>query len=153
LTHLGYESIAGWSPDGKQLYYAIPASTSDGFLLKKVNVTTGEASDMFVLKDSSRKAPMPAVSPDGNWIAYRGADNASLYLIRMDGAAGRKLIEPPSPNYAITGIAWGPGRGLLGVSLMTPEVPDGQVILLQPDGCEAYILPALQGELDGLLIP
>lgn len=153
LSNLGYETIAGWSPDGRRLYYAIPSSSNDGFLLRAADVATGEASDLFVLKESSRKAPMPAVSPDGNWIAYRGADNASLYLIRIDGTEGHRVIEAPSPTSAITGIAWGPGSGLLGVSMITPETQNGEIILLQPEGCEAYILSTLHGELDGLFIP
>lgn len=158
LSNLGYESIAGWSPDGKELYFAIPSSTNDGFLLRAAEVTTGEMSDLFVLADSSGKAPMPTVSPDGNWIAYRGSDNSSLYLVRMDGSGaafgseGHKIIELPA-GYAITGIAWGPGDNMLGVSLITPETPDGVILLMQPDNCEAYILPALHGYLEGLFIP
>jgi Tol biopolymer transport system component len=153
LSNLGYESIAGWSPDGRQLYYAIPDSGGEGWLLKSVEVETGAVSDLFVLKDSSRKAPYPVVSPDGNWIAYRRVDNGSLYLMRMDGTQGRLLVEKPSPAYAISGIAWGPGGDLLGVSMLTPEAPDGLVILMRWETCETYILPSLLGELDGLLIP
>lgn len=152
LSNLGYESIAGWSPDGKELYFAIPSSTNDGFLLRAAEVTTGEVSDLFVLEDSSGKAPMPTVSPDGNWIAYRGSDNSSLYLVRMDGSEGHKVIELPS-SYAITGIAWGPGSGLLGVSLITPDTPDGVIVLMQPDNCETYLLPNLTGMLEGFFIP
>ena len=153
LSTLGYESIAGWSPDGKQLYYAIPDSSDKGWLLKSVEVETGAARDLFVLKYSSVKAPFPVVSPDGNWIAYRGGDNGSLYMMRMDGTQRRLLIEKPSLAYAISGIAWGPGGDLLGVSMLTPDAPDGSVILMKWETCETYILPSLHGELDGLLIP
>jgi hypothetical protein len=153
LSNLGYEAIAGWSPDGRQLYYAIPGSSNNGFLLRSVDLITGKTSDLFVLENSSRKAPMPVISPDGQWVAYRGADNSSLYLIHPDGTEAHKLIENPSPGYAVSGIAWGPGSGMLGVSLITPEDQDGEVILIQPSGCEAYQLPSLHGELDGVLIP
>src|SRR5665648_151449 len=61
LSSLGYESIAGWSPDGSKLYYAIPGSSGDGFLLRSVEVSSGNTQDLFVLENSSRKAPMPAV--------------------------------------------------------------------------------------------
>lgn len=152
LSNLGYESIAGWSPDGRDLYFAIPSSTNGGFLLRAAEVATGEVRDLFVLADSSRKAPLPAVSPDGNWIAYRASDNSSLYTVRMDGSERRKVIELPA-GYAITGIVWGPGGGLLGVSLITLDAQAGQIVLLQPSNCEAYVLPALHGELDGLFIP
>lgn len=153
LSNLGYEAIAGWSPDGKLLYYAIPDSGGKGWMLRAVDIATGEGRDLFVLENSSAKAPMPAVSPDGKWIAYRGVDNGSLYLIRIDGADGHIIIERPSPEYAISGIVWGPDGGLLGVSIATPENPQSEIILMQVESYEAYALPGIWGELDGLLIP
>lgn len=72
--------------------------------------------------------------------------------MRMNGSEGHKVIEPPLPGYAFNGIVWGPESSLLSVSLITPEVQDG-VIILQPDNCEVYILPALHGRFDGLFIP
>jgi WD40 repeat protein len=151
LSNLGYESIAGWSPDGSTLYYAIPGSGGNGFLLRAVEVSTGNTQDLFVLENSSRKAPMPAVSPDGKWIAYRASDNSSLYIQRMDGSPARLVLDNPAT--AINGIAWEKESHLLGVSLITPELPDGEVILIAPDSCETYRLPGLSGELDGVLIP
>jgi hypothetical protein len=151
LSNLGYESIAGWSPDGSELYYAIPDAGGEGWLLKAAAVETGVTRDLFVLKDASRKAPMPAVSPDGVWIAYRAVDNASLYLAGMDSSPARLVLDQPAT--AINGIVWEKEGHLLGVSLITPETPDGAVILLQIDNCEAYHLPGMHGELDGIIIP
>lgn len=151
LSNLGYESIAGWSPDGSKLYYAIPSSSGDGFLLRSVDVSTGNTQDLFVLENSSRKAPMPAVSPDGKWIAYRASDNSSLYIMGMDGSQARLLLDNPAT--AINGIAWDRESHLLGVSLITPEYPDGEIILIAPDSCETYRVPGLSGELDGIFIP
>jgi Tol biopolymer transport system component len=152
LSNLGYESIAGWSPDGKQVYFAVPGSTGDGFLLKAADVTSGSVKDLFVLKDSSRKAPMPSVSPDGKWIAYRGSDNASLYLMSMDGVQQHLVMDNPAAD-AISGLAWSQDSAWLGVSLLTPEVPNGQIVLVKPEGCQAYLLPGLVGNLDGLVMP
>jgi hypothetical protein len=151
LSNLGYESLAGWSPDGSRLYYAIPGATGDGFLLRSVEVQTGVALDLFVLEDSSRKAPMPTVSPDGWWVAYRASNKSSLYLKAMDGSPARLLLDNPAT--AINGLTWDRGGHLLGVSLIMPDAQDGVVILLQPDNCEVYRLPGLQGELDGIVIP
>ncbi|NPV57004.1 MAG: hypothetical protein HPY76_10105 [Anaerolineae bacterium] len=151
LSNLGYESIAGWSPDGSTLFYAIPGSGGDGFLLRAVNVAGGDTRDLFVLENSSRKAPLPAVSPDGRWIAYRASDNASLYIKGMDGSSARLVLD--SPATAINGIAWEKESHLLGVSLITPEHPDGEIFLIAPDSCETYRLPGLSGELDGVIIP
>ncbi|NLN70441.1 MAG: hypothetical protein GX142_06635 [Chloroflexi bacterium] len=151
LSNLGYESIAGWSPDGFVLYYAIPDSTGNGFLLRSVDVDTGNTHDLFVLENSSRKAPMSAVSPDGKWIAYRASDNSSLFIKGMDGSPAQLLLD--NPANAINGIAWDKKSLLLGVSLITPEYPDGEIILIAPDSCETYRLPGLSGELDGVFMP
>ena len=151
LSNLGYESIAGWSPDGSTLYYAIPGSSGNGFLLRSVEVSTGNTQDLFVLENSSRKAPMPAVSPDGKLIAYRASDNSSLYIKGLDGSPARLLLDNPAT--AINGIVWERESHLLGVSLITPEYQDGEIILIAPDSCETYRLPGLSGELDGVFIP
>jgi hypothetical protein len=151
LTHLGYESIAGWSVDGSTLYYAIPDSGGDGFLLRALDVVSGNSLDLFVLENSSRKAPLPTISPDGKWIAYRASDNSSLYIKGMDGSPARLVLD--NPAIAINGIAWEKEGHLLGVSVITPEVTDGEIILLAPDSCETYRLPGLSGEIDGVFIP
>ncbi len=146
LSNLGYEAIAGWSPDGKKLYYAIP-----GLNLKEVDVASGQSHDLFELQGASAKDPRPAVSPDGNWIAYQGEDG--LYVMRMDGTQGHLLIDVRSMGYGISGFAWGLTQGWLAASLSGSQEPDSQILLLRPDTCEAYRLPALHGELEGLAIP
>lgn len=151
LTNLGYESIAGWSPDGNLLYYAMPDAGDKGFMLKAVNVNTGSVHDLFILDDSSRKAPYPAVSPDGLWVAYRGRDNSSLYIKGMDGSSAKLLLDKPAD--AISRIVWERGSHWLGVSLLTGQNSDGEIILMQFENCEIYKLPELHGELDGIFIP
>ncbi len=151
ITNLGYESIAGWSPDGSALYYAIPAATKDGFLLRSADVNSVETQDVFVLENSSRKEPMPALSPDGKSIAYRASDNSSLYIKPMDGQPARLILD--NPAIAIDGIVWEKEGHLLGVSLVTGENDEGVMILMQVDNCETYRLPGLSGELDGIIIP
>jgi len=151
LTNLGYESIAGWSPDGSLLYFAVPDASGTDFMLRAVNVATGSVHDLFLLEDSSGKAPYPAVSPDGQWVAYRARDNSSLYIKGMDGSPARLLLDEPAT--AISGIVWEQGSHLLGVSLITPQTSDGEIILMQFENCETYILPGLHGELEGIFIP
>jgi hypothetical protein len=121
------------------------------WLFKAVDVNTGAVEDLFILENASRNAPMPALSPDGQWIAYRAGDNSSLYLIWTDGTQPRLVMDQPAA--AISGFAWEKQGHLLAVSLITPENPDGVAVLLQIDPCEAYILPGLHGEVEGILIP
>lgn len=151
LSNLGYEAIAGWSADGATLYYAIPGSGDTGFLLRAVDIATRQTHDVFVLENSSRKAPMPALSPDGKWIAYRAFDNSSLHMKAMDGSPARLVLD--NPAQAINGIAWEAEGHLLAVSLLTEEVPDGEIFLIAPDSCATYRLPGLTGQVDGIILP
>lgn len=151
LSNLGYEALAGWSPDGRLLYYAIPGASNEGFLLRAVEVGAGVTQDLFILDDSSRKAPFAQVSPDGRWVAYRASNNSSVYLKAMDGKSPAWLLID-NPGLAISGIAWEKEGYLLGVSLITTESPRGMGVLLQIDPCEAYILPGLTGEIHGIIV-
>lgn len=151
LSDLGFETIAGWSPNGEQLYYAAPDASGNGWQFKSITVSTGAVEDLFILENASRKAPMPALSPDGQWIAYRAADNSSLYLIRTDGTQSQLVIDRPAT--AISGFAWEKQGHLLAVSMITLDNPDGVVVLLQLDPCEAYILPGMHGVVEGIIIP
>lgn len=151
LTNLGYEELAGWSPDGNLLYYAIPGASGNGFVLRSVSITTGESKDIFILENSSMKAPWSSISPDGNWIAYRAKDNASLYIKNMDGSPARLVLD--NPAIAINGITWDKGGQLLGVSLITEQNQEGEIFIIVPDSCETYRLTGVSGMLDAVYIP
>ena len=151
LSNLGYESIAGWSPDGSELYYAVPDAGGEGWMLKAVSTEQGSTREVILLKGSSRKAPRPAISPDGRQVAYRAQDNASLYIAGLDGSAPRLLLDQPA--LAISGIVWEKEGHLLGISLITEDSPDGDVILLQIDTCQVYRIPGMHGELNGISLP
>ena len=149
LSNLGYEALAGWSPDGQVVYFAIPSATGNGFLLRSVEVNSGVTQDLFILDDSSAKAPYPAVSPDGQWVAYRARDNRSVYLKAMGGASPAWLLID-SPGLATSAFAWEKAGHLLGVSVITTETQAGAVVLLQVDTCEAYLLPEVRGTVEGI---
>ena len=151
LTNLGYEELAGWSPDGSSIYYAIPGASGNGFMLRLVTITTGESKDLFVLENSSMKAPWSSVSPDGNWIAYRAKNNSSLYLKNLDGSSARLVLD--NPAIAINGITWEKGGYLLGVSLITEKNQEGEIFIIEPDSCETYRLTGVSGMVEVIYIP
>ncbi|MBE0686765.1 MAG: PD40 domain-containing protein [Anaerolineaceae bacterium] len=151
LTYLGYEELSGWSSDGNTIYYAIPGAGGNGFMLRSVIISTAESTDLFVLEDSSRKAPMSAISPDGKWIAYRAQNNNSLYLKKMDGTPAILLLE--NPAIAVNGIAWDQEGHLLGVSLITEQNQNGEIFIIAMDSCETYRLSEVSGMLDAVNIP
>ena len=98
---------------------------------------------MFTIENGTPKFLNAKLSLDGNWIAYRGRDNSSLYLVHPDGSDMHLVLD----NVGAVGVEWS-RSGWLGVSDETTFV-----VLIKPDGCEAYLLPALHGDLEGLSIP
>lgn len=153
LTNLGYETLVGWSPDGRLVYYAIPGANNDeSFVIRGVDISSGATQDILTLNNLARKAPLLKISPDGEWVAYLVNKYNSLYLQAMDGQTPARLLIA-NPGLGISGIAWEKESHRLGVSLQDPESQNGTVILLNPSSCEAYRIPGLDGELKGLDIP
>jgi hypothetical protein len=154
LSDQSYESIIGWSPDNRQVFIAIPYSAEintagNAWKIQAVDVATSAVSDLFTIENGSPKSLGAVLSPDGNWIAYRGRDADSLVLVRTDGTQMHNVIENSG---GISGIAWSQS-GWIGVSLYNPDNYERRMVLLQPDSCQAYIMPGLHGDLEGLFLP
>ena len=152
VSNLGYEAIAGWSPDGRQLYYAIPGSSQAGSLLKRYDLTSRETIDLFLLENSSSKLPMPRISPDGRWIAYRGSNSGQAYLISIDGSQNRLLLSLPTDQFTIGGIQWERTSGMLAGSATNYSIAGAsQLFIMEPESCTGYTLDGFSGELNGIL--
>jgi hypothetical protein len=147
LTKPDHYSMVGWSPDGAKLYFTLLGA--DGFSLNSVDVATDEIQSLFTLEDSSHKAPFATISPDSKWIAYRGSDNSTLYLVRPDGSNKHPVMMAD----AVSSIVWSKDSQWLGVSEVNSPSDERKIILLRSDTCQAYLLPALHGDLEGLFIP
>ncbi len=144
-----YEAVIGWSPDGTQLYFVAPFTGGAAWKVYAYDLGSGTAQERFTIENGTAKFLNPKLSPDGNWIAYRGQDNSSLYLVRTDGSDMHLVLD----NTGAVGIEWSQS-GWLGVSLRKADSDESRVALIKPDACEAYLLPtALQGDLEGLFIP
>jgi WD40 repeat protein len=148
ISNLSYESVVGWSPDGT-LYFVVPFTGGAAWKVYSYDLASGTAQERFTIENGTPKFLNPQLSQDGNWIAYRGRDNSSVYLVHPDGSDMHLIID----NAGAVGIEWS-GSGWLGVSMGTTDPDVSTVALIKPDGCEAYLLPAaLHGELEGLFIP
>jgi hypothetical protein len=143
-----YKTLAGWSPDGKALYITVPGL--DGWVLKEMDLQSGRAKDLFTLQDASLKAPNVTISPDGQWFAYRDKNLNSLYLIRKDGTGLHKLVDQVSQGIS-TGY-WSAGGKWIAVSLINSDEEKSKVYLIQPETCQSYLLPDLNGMLEGIQI-
>jgi hypothetical protein len=144
-----HAAVAGWAPDGAALYFAVPYTGAAAWKIYVLDLASGASQELFTIENGTAKLLNPALSPDGRWIAYRGRDNSSLYLVRTDGSGMHVVMD----DSRVAGIAW-TRSGWLGASLREPGSNLSKVVLLKPDTCEAYRAPiAPHGDLEGLFIP
>ncbi|MFZ3150191.1 MAG: hypothetical protein WA116_00730 [Anaerolineaceae bacterium] len=133
--------LAGWSSDGTKLYFGVQATEGTGYLLRAIEVANGEIEDIFFLENSPGKNPGLAVSPDGNWIAYRGSKQATLYVKGMDESPAKLVMDAPlqytSPT-AIESFVWSTDSHYLAVEVLLAGEETSTSILLDLDGCKAY---------------
>lgn len=149
VSTLSYETIIGWSPEGARLYFAAPYTGGAAWKVFGYEASSAVTQELFTIENGTPKFLNPKLSPDGQWIAYRGRDNSSVYLVHPDGSGMRLLAD----SLGATGIEWS-HSGWLGISLAKQDSSQSKTILVKPDSCEIYQLPdALHGELQGLYLP
>jgi hypothetical protein len=142
ISDQAFTSVIGWSPEG-EVYVAIPFTGGSAWQVRAINPNKEEWSDLFVIENGTPKFLSPALSPDGEWIAYRGRDNSSLYMIRIDGTDMHLLM---------TGVAqavWS-HSGWMGVTVFGPETDQLRTLLVQSETCIAYLVPTAHGYLEAL---
>ncbi len=149
LSSLGFESTVGWLPDDSRLITVAMFSGGAAWQIRSIDPSTGAAEDLFVIEDGSHKALNAVISPDGEWIAYRGRNNSDVYLVKLDGSGKRLLLDNPSSG--TTGLIWAQ-NGWLGVSLAQLDSEINKTILVDPDTCTSTQVTGLTGILEGLFI-
>lgn len=148
ISNWSYETVIGWSPDNRQLYFAAPFTSGAAWKVYSFDFANNQTQELFTIENGTPKFLNASLSPDGNWIIYRGRDNSSLYQVRTDGSDMHLIMD----NIGAGRVVWS-HSGWLGVTLWNSATEETSVIIIKPDKCEAYLLPGLQGELDGLFIP
>jgi dipeptidyl aminopeptidase/acylaminoacyl peptidase len=113
------------SPDGARLVFTVQdynlEKNNSLTHLWLLNTAPGATARQLTTAESSDTAPQ--WSPDGTRVAFtakRGADeNASLYVIRVDGGEPEKILELPLP---ISGPRWFPdGRRIVFATRVLPR--------------------------------
>jgi hypothetical protein len=149
LSDLSYESVVGWSPDGSQVYFVAPYTGGAAWKVYSFELASAVVHELFTIENGTPKFLNPKLSPDGKWIAYRGKDNSSLYLVSPDGSDMHLVLD----NAGVVGVEWS-SAGWLGVSLSDQNSTNSTIVLIKPENCEGYKLPfTVQGDLEGLFIP
>jgi hypothetical protein len=131
LKGLGAE-IVGWSADSNNFYYLVPSLDRDIWKLMRYDFTQYSSSELFSITDASYKLVSAHISPDGQWVTYRGRDYNTLHLIGIDGQNPRLLLE----NTPILGLRWISSNHLL---LQTKSEQSGQnlALLINIEDCSS----------------
>jgi Tol biopolymer transport system component len=146
ISDFSYESVIGWSPDGK-LYFVAPYTGGAAWKVFSYDLVRRATLELSTIENGTPKFLNPKLSPDGNWIAYRGRDNSSLYLVHPDGSDMHLVLD----NVGAVGIDW-TSSGWLGVSIGIDDPYVQKVLLINLDTCDSYIMNGLHGQLGGLVI-
>jgi len=149
VSDAAYASVIGFSPDGARLYLAVMYTGGSAWMVRAVDVAGGAVQELATIENGSRKWLAARISPDGEWVAYRGRDNSSLYVMHTDGSAMHVLMDQPA--LATSGVQWS-ASGWLGVSLIEEDEQQRTLVILKPEKCQAYRLPMGQGDLEGLWV-
>ncbi|UIJ47120.1 S9 family peptidase [Sphingomonas cannabina] len=168
----GGEELA-WSPDGRTVYFALreagriePTSTNLDVFSAPAD---GSAPPTNLTADNDATDNLPAVSPDGKWLAWAAmkrptyeADRMVLMLRNIATGEVRALTE--GWDRSVSSIAWSPDSKRLYVTADdTQEVPvfavdraTGKVTRLTQQGHVAAVVPSAGGavlQIDSLVEP
>jgi hypothetical protein len=149
VSDQSYQTVIGWSEDSNKLYFATPFTGGAAWKMFSYDLSDEVTHELFTIENGTPKFLNAKISPDGNWIAYRGGDNSSLYLVHPDGSNMHLLID----NAGVVGVEWS-NSGWLGMSMKKQNSDQSVITLIKPDACEIQLLPiTIQGDLQGLFVP
>ena len=159
----GAEEVA-WSPDGRTLYFTLreggPAEPRSTNLDIFAVAADGSSPPTNLTDGNDATDTMPAVSPDGRWLAYaamaRPGYEADRQVVRLrDLRSGETRDLTADWDRSVGSIAWAPdGRSLYvtaGDVLDTPlfriDVRSGRVTRLTQLGTVGNVTPAGDGSI------
>jgi|GEM_PF-7037645 hypothetical protein len=86
-------SLAGWGSNSESLLFGTQDIYGQGYILRSVDLDNGEILNIFYLDKSAIKNINLQISSDGNWIAYRGAQQATLMIKNLRTGETKTLID------------------------------------------------------------
>ncbi|MEO1040596.1 MAG: S9 family peptidase [Pseudomonadota bacterium] len=115
----GAIGAVNWSPDSRELFFSLSSAEADDFDFRESDIHAVDLSgNVRQITDSPGAESAPALSPDGEVLAYLGGPNRgvshqdnNLYMMDVSGGETRELLA--ELDRPIAQIAWdGDGRGL-----------------------------------------
>lgn len=159
----GGEQIA-WSPDGRTLFFTLREAGPDEPLSTNLDIyavpLAGGAEPVNLTRGNEATDTVPAVSPDGRWLAYAamerpGYESDRLVLHLRDLSSGETRPLTAAWDRSVSSIAWAPdGRSLyvtaqevLDYALFRVDARTGAVKRLTGEGTVGNITPLDDGSV------
>jgi len=162
-----------WSPDGKTVYFALRVAGRTEELSTNLDMwqapADGSAAPVNLTEANKATDTMPAVSPDGKWLAYGamkrpGYESDRLVLMLRNLATGETRALTEGWDRSIGSIAWAAdGRSLLVTAEDIQENPiwrvdaaSGKVTRLTQAGDAGSVVPFKGGlvyAMDSIVAP
>lgn len=109
------DNSASWSPDGKQLVFALCDNSS---CYSDLFISNADGTDIIRFTDSVRNNVYPSWSPNGKMIAFHSS--CELHLVQYDGTGLRKLADQQVERCAHT-LRWSPNSEWLAFVGTSPD--------------------------------
>lgn len=125
-----------FTPDGQSVFYVKTESDNPNSSLYKIPVAGGQA-----VKITSNIANPPAVSPDGNKIAFIRTDPVKhqdvLLIANIDGSAEREIAACQFPDtFPSSSASWSPDGKLIALGMGRNKGTENAIIAIPIDGGE-----------------
>jgi dipeptidyl aminopeptidase/acylaminoacyl peptidase len=159
---MGDGSEISWGADGKTIYFALRKGDGKEPLSTNLDIyaapADGSAAPVNLTADNLATDTIPAVSPDGKWLAYAamkrpGFEADRQVLMLRDLATGETRALTEGWDRSIETIAWAPdGKRLIVTAEDTQENPlwsvdaaTGKVTRLTQAGNVSAVVPTAKG--------
>ena len=139
-----YNLVPAWSPDGKRLAYTATEQVQ-GDAPSLIVVVNADGSDSKTYAPGFESAVLATWSPDGKMLAFMGGGaEAGRGIYVMDTLGNRLQRISPEEKAAFTPF-WYDGGKKVGYFQIDPQMMEGALVLVNPDGSEEREITTLSG--------
>ena len=130
--------LAGWI-SSESLLYGTPERSGNGYLLRYVNMSDQASLDLFYLDHSAGKNINLSVSPDGEWVTYRGEKQATLFIKNLETGEVKQIMDAATTMVnpaAIDSFFWTNDSRSLVIEVLQPTTAEIGTYVLDVESCE-----------------
>jgi len=147
--------LAGWGSNSDSLLFGTQDIYGQGYILRSVSLDNGEIRNVFYLDKSAAKNINLQISSDGSWVAYRGAQQATLMMKNLNTGEVKTLIDAEmtliDPT-AIDNFFWSSDSLGMVVEIQQPGQQEFSNYLIDSETCRINRLVEGSGKFREVLI-